>query len=78
MEGEDPAVELAGAGELVKYVQIADAPGRGEPGSGSIDWPAALGILRASGYDGPIGLEYYPTQESAASVALIRELAATA
>ena len=78
VEGEDPAVELAGAGELVKYVQIADAPGRGEPGSGSIDWPSALGILRASGYDGPIGLEYYPTQESSASVALIRDLAATA
>ena len=78
VESEDPATELAGAGELVKYVQIADAPGRGEPGSGAIDWPAALGILRQSGYDGPIGLEYYPTQESAASVALIRELAATA
>ena len=29
-------------------------------------------------YTGPIGLEYYPTQESAASVALIRELAAAA
>ena len=31
-----------------------------------------------AGYAGPIGLEYYPTQESAASVALIRELAAAA
>jgi hydroxypyruvate isomerase len=78
VEGEDPAIELANAGSLVTYVQIADAPGRGEPGSGAIDWPAALRILRTSGYDGPIGLEYYPTTESAASVAYIRELAAEA
>ena len=59
-------------------MQLADAPGRGEPGSGELDWADRLGILRTSGYDGPIGLEYYPTQESAASVALIRELAAAA
>ena len=78
VEGEDPATELANAGEIVKYVQIADAPGRGEPGSGAIDWPAALGILRASGYDGPIGLEYYPTQDSAESVKYIQKLAADA
>jgi hydroxypyruvate isomerase len=78
VEGENPAVELENAGDLVKYVQIADAPGRGEPGTGSIDWPSALAILRSSGYDGPIGLEYYPTTESAASVAYIRELAVNA
>ena len=62
--------------DLVRYVQIADTPGRGEPGSGSIDWPARLGDLRAAGYDGPIGLEYYPTIETVASTKLIRELAA--
>ena len=78
VEGEDMAAELENAGDLIAYVQLADAPGRGEPGSGSLDWAEQLGILRASGYDGPIGLEYYPTQESAASVAVIRELAAEA
>ena len=78
VEGEDMAAELANAGGLIAYVQLADAPGRGEPGSGELDWAERLGILRSSGYDGPIGLEYYPTQESAASVALIRELAVTA
>lgn len=78
VEGEDEATELAGAGDTVKYVQIADAPGRGEPGTGAIEWANALRILRASGYDGPIGLEYYPTTESAASTALIRDLAAQA
>ena len=42
------------------------------------DWPATLATLRASGYDGPIGLEYYPTTESSESVKLIQQLAADA
>ena len=75
-EGEDPATELANAAGLVQYVQIADVPGRGEPGSGDVDWPALLAVLQASGYHGPIGLEYYPTVDSAASVAQIRSISA--
>jgi hydroxypyruvate isomerase len=78
VEGEDPVTELANAGSLIRYVQIADAPGRGEPGSGSIDWPARLADLRTAGYNGPIGLEYYPTIESVESVAYIKKVAATA
>jgi hydroxypyruvate isomerase len=76
VEGEDMQTELATAGDLIRYVQLADAPGRGEPGTGSLDWAERLGWLRASGYDGPIGLEYYPTTESAASVRHIVEVAA--
>lgn len=78
VEGEDVAAELANAGDLIRYVQLADAPGRGEPGTGAIDWTERLGDLRASGYDGPIGLEYYPQTPSAESVKRIVELAATA
>ncbi|WP_424467393.1 TIM barrel protein [Pseudoclavibacter helvolus] len=78
VEGEDMQAELANAGEIIKYVQLADAPGRGEPGSGSLDWAEKFSVLRASGYDGPIGLEYNPTIESAASVAFVRETAASA
>ena len=77
-EGEDPAVELANAGDLVDYVQIADAPGRGQPGSGSVDWTAQLAVLRRSGYEGPIGLEYFPTVSSVESVELIRSIAENA
>ncbi|WP_433307565.1 TIM barrel protein [Actinoplanes sp. CA-030573] len=71
-EGEDPAAELANAGGLVHYVQIADVPGRGEPGSGRIDWAAQRKNLRAAGYDGPVGLEYYPTVASAESVRYVK------
>lgn len=78
VEGEDMAVELENAGALIKYVQLADAPGRGEPGTGALDWADRLGTLRRSGYDGPIGLEYYPQAGSAQSVELIVRLAAEA
>jgi hydroxypyruvate isomerase len=78
VEGEDVAAELAAARDVLQYVQVADAPGRGEPGTGDIDWPAALATLRESGYDGPIGLEYYPTTGSEASTAYIRQLASQA
>jgi len=77
-EGEDPAVELANAGRFVDYVQIADAPGRGEPGSGDVDWAAQLAVLRSSGYTGPIGLEYFPTVPSEESVRHITSIAADA
>lgn len=76
-EGEDPAVELANAAGVLDYVQIADAPGRGQPGSGAVDWAQQLATLRAAGYGGPIGLEYFPTVESVESVQAIRALAAT-
>ncbi|UUT36134.1 TIM barrel protein [Microbacterium elymi] len=78
VEGEDMEQELTNAADVLAYVQLADAPGRGEPGSGELDWPQRLGILRSVGYDGPIGLEYYPTGESVASTALIRAVAADA
>ncbi len=77
-EGEDPASELANAAGVVDYVQVADAPGRGEPGSGAIDWTERLSVLRASGYDGPIGLEYFPTTPSVESLSHIRKVAAEA
>jgi hydroxypyruvate isomerase len=77
-EGEDPATELANARDVLDYVQIADSPGRGQPGSGAIDWPASLAVLRAAGYAGPIGLEYFPTVESAESLQLITSVAAAA
>ena len=77
-EGEDPATELANAAGLIDYVQIADSPGRGEPGSGDVDWAAQLAVLRTSGYAGPIGLEYFPTLPTQESVKHIRSIAADA
>jgi hydroxypyruvate isomerase len=75
-EGEDVEAVLDDAGDLVHYVQVADSPGRGEPGSGSIDWSEALVRLGRAGYSGPLGLEYFPTTETLASLRRISELVA--
>ena len=77
VEGEDPAVVLPRAIHLVDHVQVGDVPGRGEPGSGTIDWPAQLALLRQVGYTGTIGLELTPTRTpSGTALAYIQQLCA--
>ncbi|GAA1320088.1 hydroxypyruvate isomerase family protein [Pseudonocardia xinjiangensis] len=49
------------------HVQIADVPGRGQPGTGDIDWPVLLDRLAKSAYSGHVGLEYKPVGPSADS-----------
>lgn len=48
----------------IGHVQLADAPDRGEPGSGSLDWSAIGSALRESGYAGSVAAEYKPTRET--------------
>lgn len=45
-------------GSHIGHVQFADAPGRGKPGSGTIDFPAAFAALRQVGYRGWLAAEY--------------------
>jgi hydroxypyruvate isomerase len=46
--------------DLIGHVQVADVPGRGEPGTGEINYGFLLDHLDRRGYDGWIGLEYRP------------------
>jgi hydroxypyruvate isomerase len=47
--------------DQIAHVQVADSPGRGEPGTGEISYPYVLGQLEETGYEGYVGLEYNPT-----------------
>ncbi|UJW29620.1 TIM barrel protein [Saccharothrix sp. AJ9571] len=61
VNGDDvPAVISAHAGR-VGHVQIADAPGRGAPGTGELPLDDWLGAIEAAGYSGLVGLEYKAT-----------------
>jgi hydroxypyruvate isomerase len=44
----------------IGHVQIADNPGRNEPGTGEINYPFLFAHLDRIGYDGWIGCEYKP------------------
>jgi len=70
--GEDIAQVLAGRMHLVHHVQVADMPGRNEPGTGTIDWPRVMATLHDLGYRGALGLEYRPTLAPTESLALTR------
>lgn len=70
--GEDLEEVLAGRTHLVAHVQVADKPGRNEPGTGTIDWKSTLSTLEKLGYRGSLGLEYRPTLPAKESIAKTR------
>jgi hydroxypyruvate isomerase len=72
MEG-DPTRRLAMLLDRVGHVQIADHPGRHQPGTGEIDFPALFALLDRAGYAGCVGLEYVPTPTTAESLGWLSE-----
>jgi hydroxypyruvate isomerase len=67
--GEDLGRVLRDCASMIGHVQIADLPGRGEPGSGTLDIDGHLTLLAGEGYDGWVGLEYRPTSTTLESLA---------
>jgi hydroxypyruvate isomerase len=59
--GDDLDAAIEKYADDVRHVQIADAPGRGEPGSGELQIDGYLTALETAGYDGWVGLEYKPS-----------------
>jgi hydroxypyruvate isomerase len=61
VNGDDVAAAIEAYADRVGHVQIADSPGRGEPGTGTLDIDGHLAALAAHGYRGYVALEYKPT-----------------
>lgn len=67
-----------GEGDLIRWcqaclpfigeVQVADNPGRNEPGTGEINYPGVARALKAMGYAGPVGLESFASGSEEAAL----------
>lgn len=71
--GEGNLVELVRrCGDAIGEIQVADVPGRCEPGTGEIHYPAIARALRDIGYDGTVGMEAYAAGDGATALQAFR------
>jgi hydroxypyruvate isomerase len=59
----------------IGHVQLADNPGRNEPGSGELNWPFLFAHLDRIGYQGHVGCEYKPANGTEAGLGWRQQLA---
>ena len=64
VNGDDVSNVISAYANEIGHVQIADAPGRNEPGTGELPILRWFDELESVGYDGLIGLEYRPSTSS--------------
>jgi len=60
--------------ERIDHIQIADVPGRHQPGTGELNYRFLLAELDRMGYDGFVGLEYIPEPDTVSSLGWLPEL----
>ncbi|CAL9412026.1 Hydroxypyruvate isomerase [Nocardiopsis dassonvillei] len=70
--GDDVAAVVRDHAAEFGHVQIADVPGRGEPGTGELPIDDLLTAAQKGGYQGLVGLEYKPTVPTAQSFGRLR------
>jgi hydroxypyruvate isomerase len=59
--------------KVISHVQVADNPGRHEPGTGEINYPFIFSELERLGYDGWIGCEYVPAGKTSDGLGWLQE-----
>lgn len=64
---------LERAGDLIGEIQVADVPGRCEPGTGEIAYPAVARALAAQGYTGTVGMEAFASGDSDVALQRFRD-----
>jgi hydroxypyruvate isomerase len=58
----------------IGHIQVADNPGRHQPGTGEINYPFVFKELDRLGYQGYVGLEYVPAPDSRSSFGWIKDM----
>lgn len=58
--------------DKITHIQFADCPGRGQPGTGDVDFEALFAIIEASAYQGWVGAEYRPVGPTASSLGWLK------
>lgn len=78
IEETDLPAAVRRAGERIAHVQVCGND-RGAPGTDHLDWPAFLGALDATGYDGPLVIESFTAENAtiATAASIWRPLAPT-
>ena len=69
MMGGDAQELMRKHAQNIAHIQIADVPGRHEPGTGQQPIPEFLNLLDEIGYAGAVGLEYRPSSTTDAALA---------
>jgi hydroxypyruvate isomerase len=72
MEGDLARTIEANLGRIA-HLQVADNPGRHEPGTGEINYPFLFRHLDRLGYDGWVGAEYRPAAGTAEGLGWLRQ-----
>ncbi|QDG93971.1 TIM barrel protein (plasmid) [Rhizobium sp. NIBRBAC000502774] len=72
--GEGNLIELCRRSlPWIGEIQVADVPGRFEPGTGEVNWKGIARALSHMGYSGPIGMEACASGDAATALAAFRE-----
>jgi len=71
--GEGNLIELVRrCGDAIGEIQVADVPGRCEPGTGEIHYPAIARALTDMGYTGTVAMEGWASGDSVAALEAFR------
>ena len=72
--GEGNLIELCRkALPWIGEIQVADVPGRMQPGTGEINYRGIALALKAMGYSGPVGMEAFASGDAEAALSQFRE-----
>ena len=68
MMGEKPDEFIAKYADKIGHIQFADCPGRGQPGTGQINFEHVFSVIENSTYSGWVGAEYKPVGTTSESL----------